>query len=103
MYSLRAVPTERSASADPSVSPDDPDTLAALLIDAEQRVAQVPDLELRIADLERDLAEARAQLAAAQEEIHRLDQMLMYGRRMLRYARPLIGPLRAARRRRHAG
>jgi hypothetical protein len=25
----------------------------------------------------------------------------MYGRRALRYVRPLIGPLRAARRRRH--
>jgi len=103
VYSLRAVPTERSASTDPSASPDDPDALAALLIDAEQRLAQVPDLEVRIADLERDLAESRAQLAAAQEEIHRLDQMLMYGRRMLRYVRPLIGPLRSARRRRHAG
>jgi hypothetical protein len=81
----------------------DPDALAALLIDAEQRLAAVPDLELRIADLERDLGDARAQLAAAQEEVQRLDQMLMYGRRMLRYVRPLIGPLRTARRRRHTG
>jgi uncharacterized coiled-coil protein SlyX len=93
------VPAEPSS---PRVA-GDPDALAALLIDAEQRLARVPDLEARIADLERDLAEARVQLAAAQEEVQRLDQMLMYGRRMLRYVRPLIGPLRAARRRRHAG
>ena len=92
-------------SAEPSTPPtaDDPDALAALLIDAEQRLARVPDLEARIADLERELTEARTQLVAAQEEVQRLDQMLMYGRRMLRYVRPLIGPLRAARRRRHAG
>jgi DNA repair ATPase RecN len=89
--------------ADPSAAPGpgDPDALAALLIDAEQRLARVPDLEARIADLERELADARTQLAAAQEEVQRLDQMLMYGRRMLRYVRPLIGPLRAARRRHH--
>ena len=92
-------------SAEPTAPPaaGDPDALAALLIDAEQRLAGVPDLEARIADLERDLADARAQLASAQEEVQRLDQMLMYGRRMLRHVRPLIGPLRAARRRRHAG
>lgn len=91
--------------AEPSPPPvaGDPDALAALLIDAEQRLARVPDLEARIADLEREVAESRAQLAAAQEEVQRLDQMLMYGRRMLRYVRPLIGPLRAARRRRHDG
>ena len=93
------MPAESSAPP----APGDPDALAALLIDAETRLAVVPDLEARIADLERDLADARAQLAAAQEEVQRLDQMLMYGRRMLRYARPLIGPLRAARRRRHHG
>jgi len=98
------VSTERSASAaDPAdaVAPGDPDALAALLIDAEQRLARVPDLEARLTDLERDLADTRAQLAASQEEVQRLDQMLMYGRRVLRYVRPLIGPLRAARRRRH--
>lgn len=89
------------SSAPPAAG--DPDALAALLIDAEQRLAGVPDLEARIADLERELAETRARLAASQEEVQRLDQMLMYGRRMLRYVRPLIGPLRAARRRRHAG
>ncbi len=91
--------------AEPSVPHvvGDPDALAALLVDAEQRLAQVPDLEARNTEVERELGEARAQLAAAQEEVQRLDQMLMYGRRMLRYVRPLIGPLRDARRRRHAG
>lgn len=93
--------TERSSSAAGAVSPGDPDALAALLLDAEQRLAAVPDLEARIADLERELGATRAQLAAAQEEVQRLDQMLMYGRRMLRLVRPLIAPLRAARRRRH--
>jgi hypothetical protein len=101
MGSLSRVPTEPSASPTDAVAPGDPDALAALLIDAEQRLAGVPDLEARISDLERDLADTRGQLAAAQEEIQRLDQMLMYGRRLLRYVRPLIGPLRAARRRRH--
>jgi predicted nucleic acid-binding Zn-ribbon protein len=98
------VPNEPSASASEApdgVSPGDPDALAALLIDAEQRLARLPDLEERIADLERELAHTRNQLAASQEEVQRLDQLLMYGRRMLRLVRPLIAPLRDARRRRH--
>ena len=93
--------TDRSASAAGAVAPDDPDALAALLIDAEQRLARVPDLEARIGELERELGESRAQLAASQEEVLRLDQMLMYGRRALRLVRPLITPLRDARRRMH--
>jgi hypothetical protein len=95
------VSTERSASAAGEVSPGDPDALAALLIDAEQRLAAVPDLQARVVELERELADARAATAAAQEEAQRLDQMLMYGRKMLRLVRPLIAPLRDARRRRH--
>ena len=75
------------------------DRLAALLTDAEQRLAHVPELELRIADLESELAVARQETAAARQEAQQLDQMLMYGRRMLRYVRPLIKPLRDARRR----
>ncbi|HLH65516.1 MAG TPA: hypothetical protein VKV27_07420 [Solirubrobacteraceae bacterium] len=73
--------------------------LEALLLEAEQRLAEVPELRLRIADLERELAIARSAERAAREEALRLDQMLMYGRRMLHYVRPLIGPLRRARRR----
>lgn len=75
------------------------DRMAALLTDAEQRLARVPELELRIADLEHELTVARQDAAAARQEAQRLDQMLMYGRRALRYVRPMIKPLRDARRR----
>ena len=75
------------------------DRLAELLTDAEQRLAHVPELELRIADLGAELTAARQETAAARLEAQQLDQMLMYGRRMLRYVRPMIKPLRDARRR----
>jgi hypothetical protein len=75
------------------------DRLAALLTDAEQRLANVPELELRIADLEYELSAARQETAAARLQAQQLDQMLMYGRRLLRYVRPMIKPLRNARRR----
>lgn len=75
--------------------------LAELLLEAEQRLATLPELRLTIADLERELAAARAEAAAAREEAKQLDQMLMYGRMMLRHVRPLIKPLRDARRRLH--
>jgi hypothetical protein len=45
------------------------------------------------------LAAARQETATARLEAQQLDQMLMYGRRMLRYVRPMIKPLRDARRR----
>jgi SAM-dependent methyltransferase len=73
--------------------------LAELLVDAEQRLAAVPELSLSISQLEADLAAARNETEAARQEAQELDQMLMYGRRMLRYIRPLINPLRQARRR----
>lgn len=75
------------------------DRVAELLLDAEQRLAEVPELNLRIADLEHQLAAARNDAAEARREAQELDQMLMYGRRMLRYVRPLIQPLRQARKR----
>lgn len=74
------------------------ETLAQLLSDAEQRLAEIPNLNLRIADLEFELSAARADQAAARREAQELDQMLMYGRRMLRHVRPIIKPLRRARR-----
>ncbi len=77
------------------------DELARLLAVAEQRLAAIPELELRIADLEFELAGTQAAADAARLEAQQLDQMLMYGRRMLRYVRPLIKPLRDARRRLH--
>ena len=70
------------------------DRLTELLGDAEHRLAQVPELNLRIADLEFELARLRAvHAAAARQEAGQLDQMLMYGRRMLEIRRPLIKPL----------
>ena len=75
------------------------DRLAELLLDAEQRLAQVPEFHLRIADLETELAAVRSEKDAARQEAKELDQMLMYGRRMLRHVRPLIQPLRRARQR----
>lgn len=75
------------------------DRLGELLLEAEQRLAEVPDLSLRIQDLEFELGEARRDAAAARKEAKELDQMLMYGRRMLRFIRPFIKPLRDARRR----
>jgi len=75
------------------------DRLAELLVDAEQRLAQVPELKLRMADLELELVAARKAEAKARQEANELDQMLMYGRRLLRHVRPLIKPLRQARRR----
>ena len=64
----------------------------------ELRLAQVPTLNLRIADLEYELSVARADHAVARREVQELDQMLLYGRRLLRHTRPLIKPLRRARR-----
>lgn len=75
------------------------DELSRLLAAAEQRLASIPELELRIADLEFELTGTQAAADAARLEAQQLDQMLMYGRRMLRYVRPLIKPLRDARRR----
>lgn len=77
----------------------DRERLSALLLDAEQRLAQVPELEVRIADLERELETTRSERDAARRELHQLDQVSMYGRRMLRLVRPAIVPLRKARRR----
>jgi ubiquinone/menaquinone biosynthesis C-methylase UbiE len=74
------------------------DRISQLLVDAEQRVAEIPSLQNRIADLELELTAARADALAARREAQQLDQMLLYGRRMLRHARPLIGLLRKVRR-----
>lgn len=81
---------------------EDRNRLADLLVDAEQQLEEVPELKLRIADLETELAHARRERDAARLEAQQLDQMLMYGRRMLRFVRPLIKPLRDARRRLHS-
>jgi SAM-dependent methyltransferase len=77
---------------------EDRDRLVQLLGDAEQRLAEVPELTQRVADLEIELETERIAAAAARLEADRLDRMLMYGRRMLRYVRPFIQPLRRLRR-----
>lgn len=103
---LAVFQTQTSAIADKDNYIDDLETrikerdrVAELLLDAEQRLAGVPELQQRIADLEYELAAAREDAAAARREAWELDQMLMYGRRMLRFVRPAIKPLRQVRRR----
>ncbi len=73
------------------------DRLAQLVSDAESRLAEVPELRLRMTDLEFELEAARSAAAAARREADQLDRMLIYGRRMLRFVRPLIKPLRRLR------
>jgi len=75
------------------------DRLAELLIDAEQRLARVPQLERRISDLEYELTQANQATAIARREAWELDQARLYSRRMLRRVRPLIQLLRRARKR----
>ena len=89
----------RSATDDPAAPDDERTRLTTLLADAEQRAARLPELERRIADLEHDLGQSRQELAQARREIWELDKLLMYSRRLLRFARPLVGPMRSARKR----
>jgi chromosome segregation ATPase len=94
-----AVDDSKSYIAELEARVQERDRVAELLTDAEQRLAQVPELHRRIADLEFELAAARHREADARRQVQELDQMLMYGRRMLRIVRPMIKPLRDARRR----
>jgi hypothetical protein len=75
------------------------DRLAELLIDAEQRLAQVPELERRIDDLEHELRKAVEAGDLARREAWELDQARLYSRRLLRRVRPLIQALRKLRKR----
>jgi SAM-dependent methyltransferase len=74
------------------------DRLGVMLTQAEQQLAQMPDLNIRIGALQDELSEVRAGAEVARRQAQELDQLLMYGRRVLRHVRPLIGPLRKARR-----
>ncbi len=79
------------------------DRVAELLVDAEQRLAGVPELELRIADLEYELAEQRKLRDAARDEARALDERLMLAQRvqvdlMNSASWKLTKPLRAAKR-----
>ncbi len=62
---------------------DEVDRLTGLLVDAETRLAAVPDLELRIAELELQLADANRATEAAQDQIRALDDRLTRGQRVL--------------------
>lgn len=59
------------------------DRLQELLLDAERRLADVPDLEARIAELERTLADTRADAERARGEAQALDRRLTIGEQAL--------------------
>ena len=59
------------------------DRLQQQLVDAEQRLAGIPDLELRIAELERQLLDANRATEAAQDQVRALDDRLTRGQRVL--------------------
>jgi SAM-dependent methyltransferase len=79
------------------------DRVAELLLDAEQRLAGIPELKMRIADLEYELAEQRKLHDAAREEAQALDERLMRAQRvqvelMNSPSWKLTKPLRVAKR-----
>jgi SAM-dependent methyltransferase len=95
----RAIADKDSYIDDLMARVEERDLLAQLLVDAELRLAEVPDLHQRVADVEVELRAARSAADTARREADDLDRMLIYGRRMLRFVAPLKGPLRQIRRR----
>ncbi len=88
---------------EPTELSEERDRLGELLTDAEQRLAGVPDLQLRIADLEYELSQARAAADAARKEARRYDEQSMRAQRVLTdvMSSPswqVTKPLRAAKR-----
>ncbi|MGO9898400.1 MAG: class I SAM-dependent methyltransferase [Solirubrobacteraceae bacterium] len=80
------------------------DQINQLLLDAEQRLADVPTLHLQIADLRHELGEARAAADVAREQLRELDERFMRAQRTLvdmlqSPSWKLTKPLRAAKRR----
>lgn len=78
------------------------DRLQELLVDAERRLACVPELERRISELERELADVRADAARARAEANALDQRLTFDEHVLAdvFGSPswrLTQPLRTAK------
>ena len=59
------------------------DRLQELLVDAERRLAGIPDLHVQIAELGRELSEARRDAASAREETGVLEQRLTIGEQVL--------------------
>jgi len=78
------------------------DRLQELLVDAERRLAALPELQLRIGELERELADVRADAERARAEANALDQRLTFGEQVLAdvFSSPswrLTQPLRSAK------
>ncbi len=59
------------------------DQLDALLLEAEQRLAEIPALHLQIADLRHELIEARASADGARAQLQELDERFMRAQRTL--------------------
>ena len=80
----------------------DSNSLSERLIDAERRLADVPELELRIAELQRELEQARAVAESARAEARALDERLMVSQQALTHVLNspswrVTKPLRAAK------
>jgi SAM-dependent methyltransferase len=80
------------------------DRINQLLLNAEQRLADIPALQLQIADLTYALAEARTAADTAREQLRELDERFMQAQRTLvevleSPSWKLTKPLRAAKKR----
>ena len=73
----------QSSNAATASSSAEAERLQALLLDAEQRAASVPQLQARAAQLERELALARAETHEVRGEVQALDRRLMESRQVL--------------------
>ena len=78
------------------------DRLRELVVDAERRLAGVPDLQARIGELENELSEARKAADRTREQIGELDQRVTQGQEVLSdvFSSPswrLTQPLRTAK------
>ena len=60
------------------------DRVAQLLLEAEQRLADVPNLHLRISNLQQELADVRAMEETARRQAREFDERLMRAQRTLR-------------------
>jgi SAM-dependent methyltransferase len=79
------------------------DRVGQLLLEAEQRLAEIPALQLQIDDLRHELAGARAAEEAARQQMRALDERLMRAQRTLVEVMSspswrVTKPLRAAKR-----
>jgi hypothetical protein len=94
---------ERELTSDIKERLEETERLKQLLVDAESRLAGVPDLELRVSELQRELWEARTEADRARYEAGELDRRMMKGQEVLAdvFSSPswrLTKPLRTAKR-----